>query len=114
MRRYVICCDNNFCKRVICKIQFLCIYTVFVCKYYALITNQVRILRHFLCIYTFFVCSAIGVKEYLNSRITYILPDKGQYENWVEESKRFHVKGKVLDFIETMDVERNTDIALAY
>ena len=51
------------------------------------------------------------VKEYLNVRTAYILPDKGQYENWVEESKRFHVKGKVLDFIETMDVERNTDIA---
>ena len=51
------------------------------------------------------------VKEQLNSRTTYILPDKGQYDNWTKEAKKYQVKGLVLDFIETMEVERNTDLA---
>lgn len=51
------------------------------------------------------------VKEYLNSRTTYILPDKGQYDFWVKEARRFQVKGRVLDFIEKMEVEQNSDIA---
>ncbi len=50
-------------------------------------------------------------KSHLNTRTTYILPDKGQYDNWVKEARKYQVKGRVLDFIEKMDVERNTDIA---
>lgn len=51
------------------------------------------------------------VKEQLNSRTTYILPDKGQYDNWTKDAKKYQIKGRVLDFIEKMEVERNTDIA---
>lgn len=44
-------------------------------------------------------------------RTTYILPDKGQYNNWCRDAKKYKIKGKVLDCIEKMDVENNTDIA---
>lgn len=51
------------------------------------------------------------IKAYLNMRTTYILPDKGQYNNWCRDAKKYKIKGKVLDYIEKMDVENNTDIA---
>ena len=44
-------------------------------------------------------------------RATYILPDKGQYANWCKDTQKHKIKGKVLDYIEKMDVEHNTDIA---
>ena len=50
------------------------------------------------------------IKAYLNMRTTYILPDKGQYNNWCRDAKKYKIKGKVLDYIEKMDVENNTDI----
>lgn len=55
--------------------------------------------------------SLASIKEYLNMRATYILPDKGQYANWCKHTQKHKIKGKVLDYIETMDVENNTDIA---
>lgn len=51
------------------------------------------------------------IKEHLNARTTYILPDKGQYNNWCKAARKHKIKGKVLDYIEEMEVERNTDIA---
>ena len=41
--------------------HFLCIYTVFVCKYNGLITNYAWSLRYFLCIYTLFVHRRLGL-----------------------------------------------------
>ena len=55
--------------------------------------------------------SLASIKEYLNAHTTYILPDKGQYNNWCRDTQKHKIKGKVLDYIETMDVENNTDIA---
>lgn len=52
-----------------------------------------------------------AIKEHLNARTTYILPDKGQYNNWCKAARKYKIKGKVLDCIEKMDVEPNTDIA---
>lgn len=51
------------------------------------------------------------IKEHLNSRITYILPDKGQYAFWSEEARKYGLKAKVLDYLEKMDVKSNTDVA---
>lgn len=51
------------------------------------------------------------IREHLNARTTYILPDKGQYNNWCKAARKHKIQGKVLDYIEEMEVERNTDIA---
>lgn len=51
------------------------------------------------------------IKAYLNAHTTYILPDKGQYNNWCRDTQKYKIKGKVLDYIEKMEVENNTDIA---
>ena len=56
-------------------------------------------------------CNLAPIKEYLNAHTTYILPDKGQYNNWCKNTQKYKIKGKILDYIETMDVENNTDIA---
>ena len=55
--------------------------------------------------------SLVQIKAYLNTRTTYILPDKGQYNNWCRDTQKYKIKGKVLDYIEKKDVENNTDIA---
>lgn len=54
------------------------------------------------------------IKVYLNTRSTYILPGKGQYNNWCKAAQKHKIKGKALDYIEKMDVEPNTDIATCY
>lgn len=51
------------------------------------------------------------IKAYLNAHTTYILPDKGQYNKWCKDAQKYKIKGRVLDYIEKMEVERNTDIA---
>ena len=57
-----------------------------------------RASRRYAVVYVFFIT-------------TYILPDKGQYDNWMSEAKKYQVKGLGLDFIEKMEVKRNTDLA---
>lgn len=42
------------------------------------------------------------IKEHLNGRTVYMLPSKGQYKHWCEETKRYHVKGMVLNDMERM------------
>ena len=34
-----------------------------------------------------------------------------KYGNWCKQTQKHKIKGKVLDYIEKMDVENNTDIA---
>lgn len=42
------------------------------------------------------------IKEHLNRRTVYMLPSKGQYKHWCEETKRYQVKGMVLNDMERM------------
>lgn len=49
------------------------------------------------------------IKEHLNSRNVYLLPGKGKCQYWFKEAKRYHIKGRVLDYIDRASIDEDTN-----